>query len=314
MPVSTAPAPARPAASAAPAWGAATSHWLDDGTLHLQHGPIDLLIRAWADVPDEIEPAYAQATARFGDVLATLVGELSALRQPVGPDGPRLDGPVARRMASACRPHHLVFITPMAAVAGAVADEILAAMVAGRHLRRASVNNGGDIALYLAPGESFAIGIADVTDGDLRGSLLVRHRDPVRGVATSGWGGRSLSLGIADAVTVLAADGASADAAATLIANAVTVDHPAIRRRPAREVRDDTDLGDLPVTVAVGALPRDAIDAALAHGLQVAEDMRRRGLIHAACLRLRHDVRTCGPVLDAVSATPFLPSQTRPSA
>jgi ApbE superfamily uncharacterized protein (UPF0280 family) len=54
------------------------------------------------------------------------------------------------------------FITPMAAVAGAVADAVLAAMTTGRALRRAFVNNGGDIAFHLAPGE--ALRCALVTD------------------------------------------------------------------------------------------------------------------------------------------------------
>ena len=67
----------------------------------------------------------------------------------------------------------------------------------------------------------------------------------MRGVATSGWRGRSFSLGIADAVTVLAATAAAADAAATIIANAVDLPgHPAIARRPASELEDDSDLGD----------------------------------------------------------------------
>ena len=116
------------------------------------------------------------------------------------------------------------------------------------------------------------------------------------GVATSGWRGRSLSLGIADAVTVVARDAAAADAAATLVANAVNVDHPAVHRLPAHTVRDDTDLRDLPVTVAVGALPADAIDTALAAGLQVAHRMQVSGLIHAACLRLQGRVRIAAPL------------------
>ena len=88
----------------------------------------------------------------------------------------------------------------------------------------------------------------------------------MRGVATSGWQGRSHSLGIADAVTVLARCAAVADAAATLIANAVDVDHPGIRREPARVLDEDSDLGDRPVTVAVPALDPETIDAALDAG------------------------------------------------
>ena len=85
----------------------------------------------------------------------------------------------------------------------------------------------------------------------------------MRGIATSGQGGRSFSLGIADAVTVLARRAADADAAATMIANAVDLDHPAIQRRPAVRLDPDSDLGDLPVTVAVGDLSRSEVAAAL---------------------------------------------------
>ena len=127
---------------------------------------------------------------------------------------------------------------------------------------------------------------------------------PVRGLATSGWRGRSQSLGIADAVTIFAADAAAADAAATMVANAVDVEHAAIRRLPARALRADSDLGDLPVTVAVGALPASARADALASGCARARELQRRGLISrrlsgaarrsprsAAC---RHAYRTSG--------------------
>lgn len=273
----------------------ATSHAIrPDGRLHLHHGPIDLVIEAFADDAATVEAAYGAAQARFGDILAVLVSELPLLRAPLGAAPPPLRGPVALRMLAACWPHRDVYLTPMAAVAGSVADEVLAAMLAAAPLRRAYVNNGGDIALHLAPGERFAIGLAGIEDGALHGRLTLHADDGVGGVATSGWRGRSLSLGIADAVTVVAANAAAADAAATLVANAVNVDHPAVERRPARAVRDDTDLGDLPVTVAVGPLPEDARDTALASGIARAQAMIARGLIRAACLRLAGAVRVAG--------------------
>jgi ApbE superfamily uncharacterized protein (UPF0280 family) len=107
---------------------------------------------------------------------------------------------------------------------------------------------------------------------------------PVRGVATSGWGGRSFSFGVADSVTVLAETAAQADVAATLIANAVNLQHPGIVRRPANSLRDDTDLGDRWVTVDVPRLPPDQVQAALQLGLDCARDMQARGQLHAACL------------------------------
>jgi hypothetical protein len=261
--------------------------FLPDGRLHLQHGPIDLIIEAFG-APDEVEAAYRQAIDRSGDILPTLVRELSTLRRPVGDAYPLLQGPVARRMAEAVWPHRAVFITPMAAVAGAVADEVLQAMLAGRTLDKAYVNDGGDIAIHLAPGHSLRAGIfAQALDG----AVILTYDRPVRGIATSGRGGRSFSLGIADSATVLARTAAAADAAASLIANAVDIDHSNIERRPARELDPDSDLGDLPVTVAVGELPRAAINEALDRGLAEAQRLRRLGLIDSAAISLRGEWR-----------------------
>jgi len=255
---------------------------LPDGRLHLQHGPIDLIIEAFGGA-NEIERAYAQATARFADVLPTLVNELSKLRAPIGEAYPLLQGAVARRMSRAVWPHRAVYITPMAAVAGSVADEMLQAMVEGRTLDKAYVNNGGDIAIHLSPGHSLRAGIFVQA---LDGTASLTHDSPVRGVATSGRGGRSFSLGIADSATVLAENAAAADAAATLIANAVNIDHPAIERRPARELDPDSDLRDLPVTVAMGALPASAIEEALDRGAAEARRLRLCGLIDSAAISL----------------------------
>lgn len=293
---------------------------LPDRRLHLQQGPIDCIVEAWGDA-GEIEAAYAQAARCFDGILTTLVAELNVLRASVCGDRPLVRGPVAGRMVAAVWPHREVFVTPMAAVAGSVADELLAALVAGRRLDRAYVNDGGDIALHLGRGTSFSVGIAaDPALAACTGRMSIDWRDPVRGIATSGWRGRSQSLGIADAVTVLAANAAAADAAATLIANAVNVEHPAIRRRPAREVKEDSDLGLRPVTVEVGALPDDAVDAALDAGLACARSMRGRGLIEAACLTLsgRHRVtnaaRQVSFEVSPVAAGDARPANPVPSA
>lgn len=278
---------------------------LDPRRWHFQHGPIDLVLEAFGP-GDAAAVANELAWRRFAPILDELVAELPALRQPL--EGhPALHGPVARRMVAACLPYHGAFITPMAAVAGAVADEVLGAMVSGGGLRKAYVNNGGDIALHLANDETFRVGlIADADRATRHGHRLavdgrfeLSAPMPVRGVATSGWRGRSWSLGIADSVTVLARDGAAADAAATMIANAVYVDHPAVRRRPASEVDDNTDLGALPVTVDVAPLPELAVDAALASGVARAEGLLGRGLVWGAVLVLQSRVRVVGGVAAA---------------
>ena len=249
---------------------------LSGGRLHLQHGPIDLIVKAWGE---ERDACYRQAARRFETVLAGLVDELPALRRPAGA-ADAVSDPVALRMVGAAKPFGDVFVTPMAAVAGAVADEVLGAAVAGRACPKAFANNGGDVAFHLSGGEETAF--AGPT-----GRLRVRSGDPVRGVATSGWCGRSHSFGVADAVTVAASSAAVADVAATLIANAVDLPgHPAITRAPANALSPDSDLGERLVTTDVGRLSPDEVAEALAAGRAVAKKFVRRGLIRQAALLL----------------------------
>lgn len=270
----------------------AQARFLPDRRLHLNHGPIDLVIEAWGE-EDEIRAAYAQAWEVFPGILPGLVGELPLLRRPLDAAHPGVEGPTARRMLAACSPFaEEDFITPMAAVAGAVADEMLAAMLRGRRLAKAYVNDGGDIALHLASGERIRAGIVGNVRHPAIDSIATIDADsPVRGIATSGAGGRSFSLGIADAATVLARSAAEADAAATLIANAVDADDAAVRRAPARALDPDSDLGERLVTVEVGALPRQTIAAALDRGAERARALQRAGRIIAAVLLLQGEVR-----------------------
>ncbi|MCB6177086.1 UPF0280 family protein [Rhodobacter sp. Har01] len=259
---------------------------LPEGRLHLQHGPIDIVAQAFGEAA-AVRAAHARAAGRFASILAELVAELPALRRVDLP----LTGSIARRMAAAVAPFRPAFITPMAAVAGAVAEEIVAAL-AGPGVTRAYANNGGDIALWLAPGQELVCALA-VTGGLDR--VRVRAEGPVRGIATSGWRGRSLSLGIADAVTVVARTAALADAAATTVANAVDLpEHPGIVRRRACEVQADSDLGDRLVTVSVPVLSAQDRDQALTAGLRAARGLAARGLIEGAALFLQGECRMTG--------------------
>ena len=269
---------------------------LRDGRLHFNDGPIDLIIEAFGE-RSAVEVAYAEAWRRFQTILDELCAELPLLRAEARPDSPRPRGGVAQRMAAAVAPFCARrFITPMAAVAGAVAEEILGAMTNAAPLARAYVNNGGDIALHLSGDEQFSIGMVDRPDRpSLIGAATIAARDPIRGVATSGWRGRSFSLGVADAVTILARTAADADAAATLVANAVDLPgHPSIQRAPATSRDPQSDLGERLVTVGVGALAAGDVDEALARGLAEAERLRQLGAIEAAALRLCGETRLCG--------------------
>lgn len=354
---------------------------LPDGRLHLQHGPIDCICRAWGEL-GEVRAAYGQAARFFAGVLDGLCVELPLLRSALPTQPPH--GEIARAMHAACMPFADRFITPMAAVAGAVADGVLAAMVAGRCLLKAFVNNGGDIAFHLPPGAFLRCGLvtdlstravavptsgtADAAshmadairfianlshdigrsphavtrlgpairdlhgarwrkagvagsslvmtqetdpartsgDGDsvlaaslLDGTFILAADHPARGLATSGRackgrGGRSFSFGIADSVTVLARTAAGADAAATIIGNAVDLPgHRAIDRRPASEIDPASDLGSRLITYEIGPLTDDEIEEALDVGQVMVDILLRDRLIEGAVLAMRGRLRVC---------------------
>ena len=272
---------------------------LPDGRrLHLNDGPIDLIIEAFGS-PHQIRQAYRSAAARFAEVLDELCAELPILRHAAGPNSEHPIGVIANRMRDAVLPYaEQTFVTPMAAVAGAVAEEILGAMTNAADLDRAYVNNGGDIAIHLAAGQQLALGLVEHCEYPaLFGTAILDAQQPVRGIATSGWRGRSFSLGIADAVTILADRAAMADAAATIVANAVDLPgHPGIQRVRACDLAPDTDLGTRFVTQAVGALSESDIATALDAGEQMASSLLSRGLIRAAALRLQGKSRVVGSI------------------
>ena len=288
---------AREGAGAGPMTRLPQIAWLADGRrLHLQDGPIDLIIEAKGSEL-EVRAAYQAAARRLTGLLDELCDELAELRKAADPLQSAMTGVVAQRMHAAVAPFAGdCFITPMAAVAGAVAEEILDAMRKDAQLDRAYVNNGGDIALHLGLDEEFKIGLLDRPDADgvLR-MLSIDAADPVRGVATSGRHGRSFSLGIADAVTVLARTASQADAAATIIANAVDLPaHAAITRVAACELQPDSDLGERLVTREVGTLSDGDIARALEAGAGQARRLVEAGLIEAAVLRLSGAIVTVG--------------------
>ena len=271
---------------------------LPDGRrLHLHHGPIDLIIEAWGR---NKQAAYEQATARFKNLLQELVDELPVLRSPMEPDR-IFKSPIARRMQDAISPYQEVFVTPMAAVAGAVADEVLTVMKEGNALDKAYVNNGGDSAFHVSGSQKIEATIAASTAG----KIVIDSGDPFRGIATSGWSGRSHSLGIADNVSVVAKNAAAADVAATLIANAVDIPgHKAIDRATAISLAPDSDLGEKLVTTDVGELSSLEIDGALINGAEFADDLRQQDLIGGALLVLKDQVRHVGALPKLEQASP----------
>ncbi|ETA50288.2 hypothetical protein P279_20255 [Rhodobacteraceae bacterium PD-2] len=263
-----------------------------DGRLRLTHGPIDVIVTAEGGAK-AVRTAFHRAAEAFRPLLSDLVAELPRLRSASGPM-PR--GVVAQHMTRATAPFAPAFVTPMATVAGAVADHLLAAILTPGHgLDSLTVNNGGDIALWSRTRPLTAAICDNPAKGTLPARVSIAPGQGIGGIATSGRHGRSHSLGIADAVTVLAREAATADAAATFIANAVDLPgHPAILRRPARDLSPDSDLGTRLVTTGLGPITAGETQQALAAGVTLAEAFATRGLIAAAFLSLNDHARTVG--------------------
>jgi uncharacterized protein len=251
---------------------------------HWQHGPIDIVTDLFGSI-EQITAAKHAMWLRFPQFLPQLVHELSALRTNCADLAEHsFHGEIAALMFHSVQPYKDQFITPMAAVAGSVAQTLLN-IAKAFELTKVIVNNGGDIGLFAKANERVFVALLAP-----RGKLEFCAPEAFEfGVATSGWSGRSFSLGIADAVTVVAQTASQADAAATMIANAVgpQIEHHGIIRKPANQLKDDTDLGSCSVTVKVDDLPLSLVRQALEEGQTYAKSLLDQRLILSASLSLQ---------------------------
>ena len=252
-----------------------------DNRLFLNHGPIDIVLEAFGkDKP----LAYEKAKKYFSTLLNELVLDMDLLKKEVVPHR-NFNNKISQSMQNATEKFYPDFITPMAAVAGSVADNILNVLVKDSKLEKAYVNNGGDVSFYLTENQTVKSSLASIPNIIAE----IDYKDKSRGIATSGWRGRSFSLGIADSVTVLADNAAMADAAATMIANSVNIkNHPSIIKKPAEEIYEDSDLKNLMVTVEVGDLKQSEIEDALRNGNEVGKTYLENGLINSALIELHN--------------------------
>jgi len=252
-----------------------------DNRLFLNHGPIDIVLEAFGkDKP----LAYEKAKKYFSTLLNELVLDMDLLKKEVVPHR-NFNNKISQSMQNATEKFYPDFITPMAAVAGSVADNILNVLVKDTKLEKAYVNNGGDVSFYLTENQTVKSSLASIPNIIAE----IDYKDKSRGIATSGWRGRSFSLGIADSVTVLADNAAMADAAATMIANSVNIkNHPLIIKKPAEEIYEDSDLKNLMVTVEVGDLKQSEIEDALRNGNEVGKTYLKNGLINSALIELHN--------------------------
>ena len=251
----------------------------EDNRLFLRHGPINIVLEA---VGIDKDLAYQNVKGYFETLLEQLVLDMELLKEEVVFNR-KFNNKISQSMQDATERYSPTFITPMAAVAGSIADNILRVLINNTNLEKAYVNNGGDVSFYLNKNQIMKTSLAAIPNMIAE----IKYKDKSRGIATSGWRGKSFSRGIADSVTVLADNAAMADAAATMIGNAVDIyNHPKIKKQPANEMYEDSDLKNLLITVEVGLLTKVEIKEALKNGYQTALQYINKDLINTALIQL----------------------------
>ncbi|MFL2818078.1 MAG: hypothetical protein ACJ0BR_00325 [Candidatus Puniceispirillales bacterium] len=250
-----------------------------DNRLFLQHGPINIVLEA---LGIDRSLAYTYAKKYFETLLDELVLDQQLLKKKVVLNR-KFNNKISQSMQNATEKFIPSFITPMAAVAGSIADNILRVVINNTNLEKAYVNNGGDVSFYLNKNQIMKSSLAAIPNMIAE----IKYKDKSRGIATSGWRGKSFSRGIADSVTVLANNAAMADAAATMICNAVDIyDHPNIKKKPANEIYEESDLNNLLITVEVGELTKVEIKQALKNGYHTAMKYVQEDLINTALIQI----------------------------
>jgi ApbE superfamily uncharacterized protein (UPF0280 family) len=194
----------------------------------------------------------------------------------------RVTEPLAVKMIASVQAVGDADLTPMAAVAGTIADAV-ADFLFQRGMTRVLVDNGGDIAIRSSENEPIKVGIRLQPDRQsVSHAVVLRPERTAWGVATSGLGGRSLTRGVLEAATVVAGDASLADAAATAVANASYIADSAVVRKPAEAIDPHTDIAGLDVTVRVDPLAEKSKELAIDQALRRAEDLIEHRIILGA--------------------------------
>ena len=258
-----------------------TIHRLQGGRVLAECGPMRLVISAFLGKPPQVDMAVEAAIESFV-FLEAIVRERIYLGEEFRKFTRRKKNALVARMGESVAAVGDVDLTPMAAVAGTIADGV-ADFLFFRGMTKVVVENGGDVSIRLQTGESVTVGIRPRVDSqEISHVITLDPTSPTWGVATSGLGGRSLTKGIASAVTVVAENASLADAAATAVANASFVEDEQVFRRPAVEVDPYTDIPCIPVTIKVGPLSESKKRLAMEQALRRAQELISKKVILGA--------------------------------
>jgi ApbE superfamily uncharacterized protein (UPF0280 family) len=284
-----------------PQYGSEYIRELEDGTVVVHRGPMLMSIFASSGGKPNVSLAkegakkaleVLETLARFRSLITKNIGEIHSIE---------LMPPVVQKMVLASRKFGDRTVTPLIAVAGAGADEVADFIFNTGQASKVVMNNGGDIAIRLEDDEVVRVGIkTNLTDQVVTHVMTVTRSNKIGGVATSGFGGRSFTRGVANAAVAIAEDATSADLAATLIGNATDVEGPTIVKVLGKDLYPATDIPDLWVTKSVGHLEKSQIEEALDQGIQKAETFKERGLILGAFLAVKDRHRISNSIMPLI--------------
>jgi len=266
---------------------------LAPGKVYFHHGPASIVVIADKN-GEPLTDLCCQAYAVIDSCLSELAQALPLLR--FYPSGDLSDMPegLPRRMMQAVLDIGEPTLTPMATVAGAISDTV-ADWIFAQGADRVIVNNGGDIAIRLAHGKSVKMGIvSSIAHGSIDRSVMIRAEDGIGGVATSGFGGRSMTRGVAQAVSAFASNCTLADALATHLANCSYVNAPQVETAKAGSVDSTSDIKDLDIVIKIGMLDRKDVKQAISQvKREVMKQFKNKNLI-AACACVQNNKYSFG--------------------
>ena len=259
--------------------------------LYLEYGPTNLVVEA---VHKDKQKIYNYIIKNIDQMLSELSLELSKLREKTK-DSTKFNSQIAKKMNDSTKIFLPRFITPLASVAGAISETLLDETLSKFDLEKIYINNGGDAAIFLKKKQKLKFLVASTNS-----FLITLEGDNCKyGIATSGWKGRSFSMGIADSVTTIAKSSAIADAAATVIANDTDIkNHKNIKKQEASKIDEYSDLKNKLVTTYVGELSLNDIQKSLKKGVMTAKSLIKKNIILTALLNIKENYVYVGKKFD----------------
>ena len=260
---------------------------IKDGKLFIENGPTNIIAEAFSIEKKAIYNLICEYSSKF---LKDISQEIETLKKPTSEKN-KFKSEIANTMFNSTKLFLPNFITPMASVAGSISELLLLKVLEKFNVDKIYINNGGDISLYISKNEKFNFSIGGET------SFIVEYANikGLGGIATSGWKGRSFSMGIADSVTVIANKASVADSAATLICNKIDLKNSnKVKKINANNLYEDTDLKNKLITVSVENLTEYEIKEAIIKGKIISEHFISKKIIKSVIINLQNNILILG--------------------